>query len=276
MVRISVVTPTFNSEKTIERNINSVINQSYKDFEHIIVDNNSKDSTLSLINKIYKDNGLSGILRTINEADNGISDAFNKGIKAAKGDIVGILNSDDYYFDSSVFKRIISAFEDPEILFTHGDIKFIDNIYGTNIRKPLLCDIREAMPYNHPTMFFRKIVYEQYGIFEASYKYAMDYEFVCRLEKRIPEFRTRGRYLAGEPLVVQLAGGHSWQNESAGIEEVKNALIFHQLWNNDAEMFYRKRIKRTKIKEILHSLKLDFVIKIWRNKKWGNKVSTLA
>ena len=76
MVRISVVTPTFNSEKTIERNINSVINQSYKDFEHIIVDNNSKDSTLSLINKIYKDNGLSGILRTINEADNGISDAI--------------------------------------------------------------------------------------------------------------------------------------------------------------------------------------------------------
>jgi glycosyltransferase involved in cell wall biosynthesis len=276
MVRISVVTPTFNSEKTIERNINSVINQTYKDFEHIIVDNNSKDSTLSLINKIYKDNGLSGILRTINEADNGISDAFNKGIKAAKGDIVGILNSDDYYFDSSVFKRIISAFEDPEILFTHGDIKFIDNIYGTNIRKPLLCDIREAMPYNHPTMFFRKIVYEQYGIFEASYKYAMDYEFVCRLEKMIPEFRARGRYLAGEPLVVQLAGGYSWQNESAAIEEVKNALIFHQLWNNDAEMFYRKRIKRTKIKEILHSLKLDFVIKIWRNKKWGNKVSTLA
>jgi hypothetical protein len=170
----------------------------------------------------------------------------------------------------------MSEFEDPEILFTHGDIRFIDDIYGTNIRKPLLCDIREAMPYNHPTMMFRKNVYEQYGVFETSYKFAMDYEFVCRLEKMIPDFRERGRYLAGEPIVVQLAGGDSWRNESAGIEEVKKALIFHHLWNNEAEKFYRERIKRTKIKEILHSLKLDFIIRIWRTKKWGNKVSILA
>lgn len=272
MVRISIVTPTFNSENTIEKNINSVINQSYKNFEHIIVDNHSKDSTLNIINKIYESNGLSGFLRIISEADKGISDAFNKGIKAAKGDLIGILNSDDYYFDSGVFIKVTNAFRDPETLFTHGDIKFIDDVYGTNIRKPLLCDIREAMPYNHPTMMFRKNVYDQYGVFETSYKYAMDYEFVCRLEKMVPDFRKRGRYLAGEPIVVQLAGGDSWRNELAGVEEVRKALTFHQLWNNDAAKFYRERIKRTKIKNILHSLKLDFVIRYWRNKKWENKV----
>jgi glycosyltransferase involved in cell wall biosynthesis len=95
MVRISIVTPTFNSEKTIERNINSVINQTYKDFEHIIVDNNSKDNTVNLINKIYESSSLSGSFRIISEADKGISDAFNKGIMAAKGEFVGILNSNE-------------------------------------------------------------------------------------------------------------------------------------------------------------------------------------
>jgi glycosyltransferase len=271
MVRISIVTPTFNSEKTIEKNINSVISQKYKNFEHIIIDNLSKDNTINILNRTYEDYKLSDNLNIISEQDSGISDAFNKGIKVAKGEIIAILNSDDYYFDSNLFEKVIDVFKESEVLFIHGDIKFIDDIYGSNIRKPLLCDIKEAMPYNHPTMFFRKNVYEQYGDFDITYKYAMDYELVCRFEKMIPDFRKRGRYLAGEPMVIQLAGGDSWQNELGGIEEIKKALIFHKLWDNNAERFYRERIKRTKIKKVLHFLKLDFVVRYWRNKKWENK-----
>ena len=271
MLKISIITPTFNSEKTIEKNVNSVIGQTYRKFEHIIVDNLSKDSTLKIINEIYQKNNSLNLLRVISEKDNGISDAFNKGIKIAEGDIIAILNSDDYYLDSNLFEKIVDVFKQSEVLFTHGDIKFIDDVYGSNIRKPLLCDIKEAMPYNHPTMFFRKNLYEQYGDFDITYKYAMDYELVCRLEKMIPDFRERGRYLSGEPMVVQLAGGDSWRNELESIEEVKRALIFHKLWDNNAEKFYRERIKRTKIKKVLHFLKLDFVVRYWRNKKWNNK-----
>ena len=193
-MKISIITPSYNSEKTIGRNVNSVISQTYKNYEHIIVDNLSKDSTLRTINEIYQKNNLLDLLTVISEQDNGISDAFNKGIKVAKGEIIAILNSDDYYFDSNLFEKVIDVFKGSEVLFIHGDIKFIDDVYGSNIRKPLLCDIKEAMPYNHPTMFFRKNVYEQYGDFDITYKYAMDYELVCRLEKMIPDFRERGRY----------------------------------------------------------------------------------
>ena len=272
MVRISIVTPTFNSEKTVEKNIHSVISQTYKNFEHIIVDNLSKDNTISIINKIYESHKLSDKLTVISEQDSGISDAFNKGIKAAKGEIISILNSDDYYFNSNVFKEVAEAFSNPDILFAHGDIKFVDDIYGSNIRKPLLCNIKEAMPYNHPSMFLRSDIYKQYGSFDTTYKYAMDYEMICRLEKMIPAFREKGKYLSEEPIVVQLAGGDSWQNELGGIEEVKKVLMFHKLWDTDAEKYYHQRIKRTKIKGILHSLKLDFVTRLWRIKKWGNEV----
>ena len=92
MVRISIVTPTFNSEKTVEKNIHSVISQTHKNFEHIIVDNLSKDNTINIINKIYKHHNLLDNLTIISEQDSGISDAFNKGIKSARGEIIAILN----------------------------------------------------------------------------------------------------------------------------------------------------------------------------------------
>ena len=267
-MKISIITPTFNSEKTIGKNVNSVINQTYKNYEHIIVDNLSKDGTLKTINEIYRENNLLNLLKVICDQDEGISDAFNKGIESAKGEIVAILNSDDYYFDYTVFEKVVDAFSDSNILFTHGNIKFIDNLYGTNIRKPLLCDIIEAMPYNHPTMFFRREVFNEYGLFDIAYKYAMDYELILRFEKKIKNFHLRGVYLKGEPITVQLAGGDSWQNELASIEEVKKALIQHSFWNAKAEKFFKRRIFRTKLKKWFGRLKLNFIVKIWRSGKW--------
>ncbi len=267
-MKISIITPTFNSEKNIEKNVTSVINQKYKCFEHIIIDNLSKDNTLSTINKIYQENNSLNSLRIICEQDNGISDAFNKGIRAAKGNIIAILNSDDYYYDSDVFEKVNLAFKKQNLLFTHGDIKFIDNTYGTNIRKPLLCKITKAMPYNHPTIFFRKDVYNDYGFFNTSYKYAMDYELILRLETTIKDFRSRGLYLAGNPITVQLAGGESWQNELNSIEEVKKALMEHSLWSAEAEKYFRQRVFRTKLKKWLTKFNLNFIVKIWRTGKW--------
>ena len=177
---ISIITPTFNSEKTIAKNVKSVINQTYKNFEHIIIDNQSKDNTISIINKIYRENNLLSSLHIISERDTGIANAFNKGIKNAKGEIIGILNSDDRYFNNDVILKISEAFMDKEIIFTHGDVYFDDPIYGSNIRKPLLCPITTTMPYNHPTMFFRKEVYEKYGIYNEAYKLTMDYELIMR------------------------------------------------------------------------------------------------
>ena len=266
---ISIITPTFNSEKTIEKNVESVINQTYKNFEHIIIDKQSKDNTISIINKIYRDNNLSESLHIISEPDKGIADAFNKGIKNAKGEIVGILNSDDRYYHNSVFRYVSDAFKDNETIFVHGDVYFDDPVYGSNIRKPLLCPITATMPYNHPTMFFRKEVYERYGTYNEKYKYTMDYELIIRYEKTINDFRKKGKYLEGEPVAVMHSGGASWNFELESIKEYKNALKEYDFWNYNAKKEYFLRILRTRLKRIFNDLHLNFLVKLWREKKWS-------
>jgi glycosyltransferase involved in cell wall biosynthesis len=265
---ISVITPTFNSGNTIEKNVGSIINQTYKNFEHIIVDNQSKDNTVNIINKIYNRNNLSNSLYIISEPDNGISDAFNKGIRAAKGDIIGILNSDDSYFNNAVFEKVVEAFNDNEIIFVHGDIYFEDPLYGSNVRKPLLCPITTTMPYNHATMFFKKEVYKKYGFYDESYKYSMDYALIIRYEKEIPDFRNKGKYLQGEPISIMHSGGASWTHELKSIQEYKNALKKYGFWNFNAKKEYFLRFSRNRLKKVLSDLHLNFLVKFWRNKKW--------
>ncbi|MFZ0455780.1 MAG: glycosyltransferase family 2 protein [Ignavibacteriaceae bacterium] len=267
---ISIITPTFNSEKTIEKNVKSIINQTYKNFEHIIIDNLSKDNTIDIINKIYKENNLIESLHIISEPDRGIADAFNKGIEKAKGEIIGILNSDDRYFNNNVFQKVNHSFKDKEIIFVHGDVYFDDPVYGSNIRRPLLCPITTTMPYNHPTMFFRKDVYEKYGSYNESYKYTMDYELIMRYEKKIPDFRNKGKYLKGEPIAVMHSGGASWKYEMESIKEYKNALKKYDFWDFNARKEYFLRIFRTRLKKIFNDLHLNFLVKLWRKNKWGN------
>jgi glycosyltransferase len=267
-MKISIITPTYNSEKNISGCIKSVVNQTYKNYEHIIVDNVSTDRTVEIVKKIYLLNNLTSKLRIISEKDDGISDAFNKGIEAATGDIITILNSDDYYFSKDIFEKIIFCFNNPETLFIHGNILFQDNLYGTNIRKPLLCDIRKAMPYNHPTMFLRRNLYTRIGLFDTKYKYAMDFDLVIRIQNIIGDSDLVSFYLKDEPLVVMNAGGASWKNEIRSIKETKQILINYKLWDKNAKMNYLLRLLRTRVKKILNLTKLNFIVIVWRKRKW--------
>lgn len=106
-MKVSIITVCYNSQATIENTIKSVISQTHSDIEYIIVDGKSGDNTLEIVNK-YQDK----IAKVISEPDQGIYDAMNKGIKVATGDIVGILNSDDYYVDSEVVSHIVKAFDE--------------------------------------------------------------------------------------------------------------------------------------------------------------------
>ena len=269
-MKISIVTPTFNSEARISKNIISILNQSYSDYEHILIDNESSDKTLNLAKKEYSVRNSTKKLQIIREKDNGIAEAFNKGIDVANGEVIGILNSDDEYYNELVLEKVVNCFRDKNILFVHGNIHFDDPVYGSNIRKPLLCKVSTAMPYNHPTMFFRKEVYTQYGFFDTDYKFAMDFEFICRLNKSIIDFKGKGFYLDGEPLVKMAAGGASWKNELNSIEETKRALKKYDFWNFDAKRNYFVRKLRTKIKYWLTVTKMEKVIILWRKRKWGN------
>jgi glycosyltransferase len=268
-MKISVITPTFNSEKTISENVNSVLSQSYREFEHIIIDNCSNDSTLEIISELYNKNNCTDKLIIISEKDEGISDAFNKGIKNASGDIITILNGDDKYFHNQVFADVVKSLIQQEILFVHGNILFQDEKYGSNLRRPLLCDVRVAMPFNHPTMFFKKEIFDKVGYFNTSYRYSMDFEFICRISK-VFELPKISFYLNSQPMVIMNAGGASWNNEIESIKETKRALKTHKLWNIKSFLYYSFRVFRTYLKKLFSHFGLEFVVNIWRNHKWSS------
>lgn len=264
---ISVITPTYNSEKTISRNIYSVVQQRYGNYEHIIVDNLSSDDTIHIAQKIYKEKNISPKLRIISEKDEGIADAFNKGIKASNGNIISIINSDDFYYDENVFNRVLDEFNDPEIQFVHGDIYFFDEKYGSNIRRPLPANMMKGLLYNHPTLFVRRSFYEKAGLFDTSYKFSMDFEFYCRIARDYdPE--NISSYISDQPLVQMSSGGASWNYELESIKENRRAMIEYGFWNRKGREFYFVRLMRTRLKKFFNSIGLDFLVRKWRNLKW--------
>ncbi len=203
MIRFSVVTISYNSEVTIERTIKSVINQSFNSFEFLIIDGGSKDSTMNIVNK-YKDD----IDVIISEKDNGISDAFNKGINAAKGEYILLLNSDDYLIDGILTKidSIIRAGTD----ILHTNIIMIDETGKQRIQKPIVNYenlLKRNMVLNHPGMFIAKSAYDKYGVYDTSYKCAMDRELVSRMYK----LGAKIQYEDVETVVFQM-GGESTRN----------------------------------------------------------------
>lgn len=184
-MKISIITVSYNSEKTIENTIKSVINQTYSDIEYIIIDGGSTDHTLSIIEK-YKDK----IAKIISKPDKGIYDAMNKGLKLASGEIIGILNSDDLYYNEKVIETIIKKIKEKNADCCWGDLVYINK---NNINQ--IIRFWKSSEYGnrkfqkgwhppHPTFFVRKKIYEKYGNFNLKFKIAADYELMLRfLEK---------------------------------------------------------------------------------------------
>jgi glycosyltransferase len=269
-MKISVITITFNSASFIERNLKSINEQTHADLEHIFVDNVSIDGTLSMIEKISTRSKI-----VISEKDRGISDAFNKGIRASNGEIIAILNSDDTFYSPTTLSRINEVFsQNPDLDYAFGDMLFLDTEYGSNIRRPLLCPITHAMPYNHPAFFVRKSFYDKLGLFDETFRYAMDFELISRMYLNPTEVKLKGLYLAGDPLAIMYAGGASWKFELNALDDVKRALHKNNLWNQEAEREIAKRISRTKLKYKISSLKLNWIIKLWRHFKWKIRTSS--
>ncbi|NCD01146.1 glycosyltransferase [bacterium] len=186
-MKISIITPTYNSEKTIEDTLKSVCEQDYKNFEHIVIDNKSNDGTLNIVNS-YKDKSN---LIVISEKDNGLYNAMNKGIKLATGDIIGIINSDDFYNNNKVFSLIVDTFKiKKNIQGVYGDLVYVDRENKNKIvREWKTGELKEnkiksgwIMP--HPTVFLKKEVYGDFGnFFREDLSLAADYEFLFRLIK---------------------------------------------------------------------------------------------
>lgn len=215
-MKVSIITATYNSAATIKDTILSVKNQTYRNVEHIVIDGNSTDNTLNLVNYF----GHRGPL--ISEPDNGIYDAMNKGVKMADGDIVGILNSDDFYSDTKVIEKVVKAFESGDYDAVYGDLVYVDPYDVKKVlRKWIAGGYNRKLFYRgwmppHPAFFVKKEVYEKHGNFNLDFKSSSDYELLLRFlfKKNI-----KVKYLPGV-LVHMRAGGHS--NRS-----IKNRLAAH-------------------------------------------------
>ncbi len=154
MIKISVITICYNAEKTIEETINSVIHQDYPELEYIIIDGGSTDGTIEIVNKYWDK-----IAYFVSEPDKGISDAFNKGIKASTGEIIGMINADDLYYKDAL-KTVGSFFEDnPDTDVTFGDyLLFNSKEYSGRRKAPNtnLTDLKFTFELNHPTVFVKR------------------------------------------------------------------------------------------------------------------------
>lgn len=267
-ITISIVSATYNSESVIEKTVASVLMQDYKHFEHIIIDNCSKDKTLDLVTEMYKKADKETHLIIVSEKDTGIANAFNKGIQRATGEVILLLNADDELTTPNQLSDTAKVFQNPEIVFSHGSIMFLDEQHGSNIRRPLLCKITEGGPYHHPGMFIRKGVYESYGLYDESYRYSMDYEMFARLEKKIENFRDRGHQFTEHPVAIMRAGGASYKQGIASVHEAKRLLKQHQFWGPKAWWHYTLRLSREYLKLLLDVLGLKLLVRIWRKFKW--------
>lgn len=175
---ISIITVVFNGEEFLEQTIQSVLNQDYKNIEYIIIDGGSTDGTVEIIKKYEHQIGY-----WISEPDKGIYDAMNKGIDKATGEIVGIINSDDWY-EKNCFTIVASRFSKSNAEMIYGNQ---NNIYGFKSDKSYLYEGRickdklESLRINHPTIFVKKSIYDKYGKFDIDFNISADRDFVIRL-----------------------------------------------------------------------------------------------
>ena len=181
-MKISIITATYNSDKTLKDTFNSILSQSSKDYECIVVDGGSSDNTLNII-KEYEAK-FSGRLRWISEKDKGLYDAMNKGIQMASGDVIGILNSDDFYFDDKVLESISIGIKDVDAVY--GDLVFVDSTNTSKIIRTWKGSQYKPNAFSrgwvpaHPTFYARKELFERFGGFDTSLDISADFELMLR------------------------------------------------------------------------------------------------
>ncbi|MFN7120029.1 MAG: glycosyltransferase family 2 protein [Saprospiraceae bacterium] len=208
-MKISIVTATYNSAATLRDTIESIQNQQYSNIEYLVIDGCSKDDTVAIA-KAYPDL----VSHLVSEPDKGIYDAMNKGIARATGDVVGILNSDDFYAHERVLAQVAKAFEKPHIDAVYGDLQYVQAEQPNQIVRHWRAgdfhykQFRYGWMPPHPTFFVRRELYDKYGVFDTSFRSAADYELMLRF---LYKHRAVAHYIP-EVLVKMRTGGMSNAN----------------------------------------------------------------
>ena len=234
-MKISIITPCFNSAATLVDTIESVLSQSYGDIEHVIVDGGSKDDTIAIIRR-YEPR-YEGRLRWVSEPDKGIYDAMNKGIRMASGDVVGILNSDDFFTSDNVIENMVKSMVKEHVDAVYGDIHFVRDsnlnvvirYYSSKQFRPFW--LRLGFMPAHPSLYLRRKVYEKIGLYKTDYKISSDFEMMVRLFLK----NHVSYYYLPQDFVTMRTGGAStrnFHNRMIGLTEDVRACLENGIYTN--------------------------------------------
>ena len=226
-MKISIITITYNSAKTLPRALESVQSQNYDDIEHIIVDGASTDGTVELIkayaNAQFTMHNSQCTIKWISEPDGGIYDALNKGIRMATGDVIGFLHSDDAFYSPDSVAQIAAAFADGKVDVVYGDLQYC---HGDKVTRRWVSNAfnPRALKYGwmppHPTLYVRRKVYQEVGEYDAWFRISADYDMILRIFTA----GYNSRYIP-EVLVKMETGGASNRNTKARLSKTQEDYI---------------------------------------------------
>lgn len=254
-MKISLITASYNSASTIIDTLQSVNFQTYPDIEHLVVDGGSKDGTVAIVGREGK-----RVHSIVSEPDKGIYDAYNKGLARATGDVIGFLNSDDFYCSDDVIAQVMKAFEDPAVEGVHADLVYVDQQNPGRIvrhwrsRPCTPKSIARGFIPAHPTLFLRRSVYDKAGLFDLNYRLAADYEFMLRIFHR---HHISARYIS--KIWVRMRTGGATGGSLASVKrqnvEIRNAQKQHGLHYPGVKFMVHKVVDRA-----IQRLRARFVV----------------
>ena len=181
---VSLITATYCSERTVVDTLRSVNGQTYERIEHLVIDGGSEDNTVQIVRQ-YGDR----VSQIISEPDEGIYDAYNKGLRVTNGEIIGFINSDDYYANDKVIENVVKCFLEYDVDAIYADLVYVESNDSKSPKRYWKTGrvershFSKGCPPPHPTLFLRKSVYDSIGHFNTSYRYSGDFEFMLRLFK---------------------------------------------------------------------------------------------
>lgn len=223
-MKISIITSCYNREKTIRGAIESVLSQDYPDIEYIVVDGASTDGSLSIINE-YRDR----ISTVISEPDNGMYEAINKGIRAATGDVIGLLHSDDFFYDNHVISRVVEKITETGADFLYGNGLFVNSENTDKVIRKWIggtyrtWKVRHGWLPLHPTCYIKRDAIDKRGLYNETYKIAADSDFLFR-------------YLLGGDMTVTYLNEYIVRMRMGGLST--DSKKRKQMWKEDIRMYH--------------------------------------
>lgn len=234
-MKISIITASYNSGKTIRHTVESVLRQTYPDFEYIVVDGGSTDNSIDIVKEYQV--AFKGRLKWISEKDKGIYDAMNKGIRMATGDVVGILNSDDFYTDENVLQTVADNFMNHSVDAVYGDIHFVHDAdlgkcvryYSSRLFSPFW--LRFGFMPAHPSFYCKREVFDKAGLYSLDYKIGADYEMMVRLFRK---YGISSCYISKDFVTMRTGGAsnHHFSNRLTLIREDVKACRDNGIYTN--------------------------------------------